>query len=164
MNRSLLFLVCTLLAGPALAQTADATSDSEAAKRKLDLSVPQQPITYADPGTKADPPGTYYGDTSGTSASAQKAAAAQARAEALQAQADRCNGDVHGSVATGIGYSTHGGNSNYQAANLNMCKTSYTDDGKPRQMGISISVGRGDGPAFGRGYYPGAYGPPPFGW
>ncbi|WP_045767766.1 hypothetical protein [Xanthomonas albilineans] len=167
MKRSLLLFISALLAGPVLAQSAASGNDSEAAKRKLDLSVPQPPpITYgSQPGYKADPPGAYYGDTSGTSASAQKAAAKRAQAEAAQAQADRCNGDLHGGVATGIGYSKQGGNSNYQAANLNMCKTSYNDDGKPRQMGISISVERGAGSLFGRGYYPGGgYGPPPFGW
>ncbi|WP_369943633.1 hypothetical protein [Xanthomonas medicagonis] len=157
MKRSLL-LACALLAGPAMAQTtADSGSrDSEAAKRALDLSVPQQPITYGGDTTyKADPPGAYYGDTSGTSASAQKAAAAQAQADAAQAQADRCKGEVHGAVATGFGYSKRGGNSNYQAANLNLCKTYYNDDGKPREVGISISVGQSEGPGYyGRGGYP----------
>lgn len=164
MKRSLL-LACALLAGPAMAQTpADSgNSDSEAAKRALDLSVPQQPITYGtDPVYKADPPGAYYGDTSGTSASAQKAAATQALAEAEQARADRCKGDVHGSVATGFGYSSRGGNSNYQAANLNLCKTYYNDDGKPREVGISISVGQSEGHG---GYYGhGGYGYPYGGW
>ncbi|ELP98017.1 hypothetical protein [Xanthomonas translucens] len=166
MKRSLL-VACALLAGPAMAQTsADAgsgSSDREAAKRALDLSVPQQPITYgSDPVYKADPPGAYYGDTSGTSASAQKASATHAVAEAEQARADRCKGDVHGSVATGFGYSSRGGNSNYQAANLNLCKTYYNDDGKPREVGISISVGQSEGHG---GYYGrGGYGYPYGGW
>lgn len=160
MKRSSLLLACLLFTGPALAQTG---TGSDATKRALDLSVPQEPIKYAsDPVYNADPPGAYYGDTSGTSASAQKAQAAQAQAEYAQAQADRCKGEVHGSVSTGIGYSKRGGNSNYQAADLNLCKTYYNDDGKPHQIGISISVGQGEGPGF--GYGPGWGGGYPYGW
>ncbi|MEE7546643.1 hypothetical protein HF319_05995 [Xanthomonas sp. Kuri4-1] len=161
MKRMFLLLGALLAAGAASAQANDTSTAATA--RELDLSVPQEHIQYrSDPTYQADAPGTYYGDKSGRSASAAKAAA---EAEAAVAQADSCQGEVHGSVSTGIGYSSRGGNSNYQAANLNLCKTYYNDDGKPRQIGVSISVGQGEGPGYGRGYYGrGGYGAPPFGW
>ncbi len=159
MKRSALLIAAMLTTGVAAAQTAGTSSAADA----LDLSVPAQPIKYrSDPVQSADPPGTYYGDTSGRRGAVSQQLPA---ADGEVAQADYCQGDVHGSVSTGIGYSKRGGNSNYQAANVNLCKTYYNDDGKPRQIGVSISVGQGEGPGFGRGYYaPGGYGPPPFGW
>lgn len=79
-------------------------------------------------------------------------------------RAEQCQGKLHGAVETGMGYASRGGNSNWQAVNLNSCKTYYDDDGKAHQIGVSISVGRGEGPIFGPRYGPGGYGPGPFGW
>lgn len=165
MNPRLLLLSLLLGAGAASAQSAEpaapsddtaAVAGSRSSAAALDLSVPQAPIQYrSDPTYSDDPPGTFYGDKSGRVASAE-AAQAPVTAE------DVCQGKLHGSVTTGIGYSRRGGNSNWQGANLNSCKTYYDDNGKPHQIGISISVGRSDGPGF---YGPGwGGGYPPFGW
>ncbi|MCD7097427.1 hypothetical protein [Stenotrophomonas sp. MMGLT7] len=160
MNPRLLLLSLLLGAGAASAQSTDAAaqpSATEASAAALDLSVPQAPIQYrSDPTYSQDPPGTFYGDKSG------KVASAEAAQPSITAE-DVCQGKLHGSVTTGIGYSKRGGNSNWQGANLNSCKTYYDDDGKPHQIGISISVGRSDGPGF-YGPGPGWGGHPPFGW
>lgn len=166
MKRSLILLGALIASTSAWAQentssttsTDDTSTNSTAVSASdLDLSVPNDPIQYRsdsdDTSYKKDPPGTYYGDTSGKPAS--KAVAAE------ESTTDRCEGKLHGSVATGFGYSSHGGNANWQAANINSCKTFYDDDGNAHEVGISISVGQGDGFDYGRG----RGGPPPHhGW
>ena len=136
--RSLLILA---LLAPAAASAQDAPP--------LDLSLP------ADSPYAKSPPGTWYGDTSGKPASVSRAA--QADAATGDGDDEACEGKLHGSVTMGVGYSNRGGNANWQGANLHSCKTYYNDDGKPSTVGISISVGRSDGPGFygpvgGRGF------------
>lgn len=157
MNRVHFALIGLLLAAPAWAQdtvstAAQATGDSAATDGSgLDLSVPDSPIRYRnESGHAGDPPGTWYGDTSGVPASKQTPAVQNA-----QAQAEACQGQLHGAVSAGMGYSRRGGNSNWQAANLNSCKTYYDDDGNAHQIGVSISVGKESGP----GYLGGPFGP-----
>ncbi len=127
--RSLLILA---LLAPAAASAQDAPP--------LDLSLP------ADSPYAKSPPGTWYGDTSGKPASVSRAA--QADAAAGDGDDEACEGKLHGSVTMGVGYSNRGGNANWQGANLHSCKTYYNDDGKPSTVGVSISVGRSDGPGL----------------
>ncbi|KAF1723523.1 hypothetical protein CSC76_15025 [Pseudoxanthomonas mexicana] len=132
-------LLALLTATPALAQ-----SNAEA----LDLALPSA-RAYANAA-----PGTWYGDR-------QQAKPKGPRAEV---PVDPCawygddDGDgVSGSITTGIGYSKGYGRSTYNAANLNLCKTTYNDEGKPRTFNLDIHVGRSDGPGFnyGPGHGPG---------
>lgn len=185
---SVLSLSLLLAAGPVLAagaepdtgvQTASSSTDS-AARSALDLSLPKQaddgaladaaakpfdatatddraPATAATaaigeyaPAYIADPPGTYYGDRSGR---------ATPSSGVLTHEAAACDGQLHGSVSMGMGYSRRGGNSNWQATQLNTCKRYVTDSGKERQVGLSISVGQGSGPGYWGGYG-GGYGGP----
>lgn len=141
------FLFASLLiAAPACAaQTSDGASTSPSAS-ELDLALPKS-STYQ---YHNDPPGTWYGDTSRVPAAA---AAAQA-----SAREERCKGELHGTVAAGVGYSSRAGNSNWQAFNVNSCKTYYNDEGEAREIGVSISVGQYDGPD---GRYGGRASPPP---
>ncbi|MGH8062101.1 MAG: hypothetical protein ACREO7_08820 [Pseudoxanthomonas sp.] len=141
MKSALLPLLLVLATGPALAtESATSTSgDTEATTaRALDLSLPKQVAdTYKVTTPAADPPGTYYGDHSGPIASSDSVE-----------RVDTCDGELHGSVSMGVGYSKRGGNSNWQGTNLNSCKRYYNDDGKERQIGVSISIGQGSGPDF----------------
>lgn len=132
-NLSLLCAGLLIVAPACMAQTAD---DAQAKASELDLTLPES-STYRYGG---DPPGTWYGDTSGVPATAD------VRTPAREVQ---CKGELHGSVAAGVGYSSRGGNSNWQAFNVNSCKTYYNDDGDAREIGISISVGQYDGPGGG---------------
>jgi len=163
MKRTLLLVATLLASGAALAQTDSTAPDP----KNLDLSVPQGPIQYrSDPVYASDPPGTYYGDKSGPAPTARypDGRVASVVDDKLQ---------VHGAVAVGVGSSSHGGNSNWQAATVNLSKNYTTDEGNTGSVGLNITVGQGEGPLFGpgpygRGYFgpgPGAgWGPPPFGW
>lgn len=181
-----LSLSLLLAAGPVLAAdtpadtgpqaSSSATATDPAARSALDLSLPKQadtgaladaaaarpfdaaaaddrvPATAAigeyAPAYIADPPGTYYGDRSGRAAPSG----------VLTREAAACDGQLHGSVSMGMGYSRRGGNSNWQATQLNTCKRYVTDSGKERQVGLSISVGQGSGPGYWGGYGgPGGY-------
>lgn len=150
MKRSLILTALFLASGAALAQ-----SEGADAAKSLDLSVPQAPIQYrVDPGYANDPPGTFYGDKSGPVPRAPDGRIADVVDDKLQ---------VHGAVEAGVGYSSRGGNSNWQAATINLSKNYTTDEGKTNRFGLNISVGQGEGPMFGPGYYGrGYYGPGPF--
>ena len=136
MKTALPLLACLLVAVPALAEDRPAGADAATSAGKLDLSLPRSAADYRN-----DPPGTWYGDTSGVPASAES----KERGEAT-AREEQCQGELHGSVAAGIGHASRGGNSNWQAVNLHGCKTYYNDDGEAREVGVSISVGQYDGP------------------
>ncbi|MDI9237985.1 hypothetical protein QLQ15_03580 [Lysobacter sp. LF1] len=132
MKRAAFLVLGLIVSGAALAQ------DSAAA---LDLVLPQAPLRYGGDETyRNDPPGTYYGDTS---------------------SAPDGEWQVHGTVSAGLGWSSHGGNSNWQAAEVNMARTSVDEDGDTSHINLNLRVGQGEGPMLGRGYFaPGPYGPP----
>ena len=77
---------------------------------------------------------------------ARAVAPLQAEIERLKAEVERLKSMT--AVTMGVGYSNRGGNANWQGANLHSCKTYYNDDGKPSTVGVSISVGRSDGPGL----------------
>jgi len=143
-----LALLALLTTSPAWAQ-----SDAEA----LDLSLPDA-AAYAN-----DPPGTWYGDRQPTRP--KDAAAAEVPVDPCVWYGDDDGDGVSGSVTTGIGYSKGHGRSTYNAVNLNLCKTTYNDEGKPRTFNFNINVDRYDGPTYrGRPYggpmpHPGPYRP-----
>lgn len=120
------------------ASSAWAQSNAEA----LDLSLPPS-TAYAK-----DPPGTWYGDT--RPARPKKDATPVAPVDPCVRYGDEDGDGVSGSVTAGIGYSKGHGRSTYNAANLNLCKTTYNDEGKPRTFNLNINVDRYDGPG---GYY-----------
>ncbi|MFT4257466.1 MAG: hypothetical protein QM599_10975 [Pseudoxanthomonas sp.] len=133
---------CLLISVPALAiaqSPVETSTDADVSAEALDLSLPKATTIYGK-----DPPGTWYGDTSGVpaAASAETARKASACPTAPNGEAR----EITGSVSAGIGYSSHGGNSNYQAARVNYCKEYATDDGDSRAVNVSISVGQFDGP------------------
>jgi hypothetical protein len=149
--RALLLAGGLFVAAPAPAQ--------EDAARALDLTVRQEPIRFqtigaaSDSDVRNDPPGTWYGDHG-------------ARPAADQAgRAGNNDWQVHGSVEAGIGWSSRGGNSNWQGANINLDKTYVHDDGDTSRVNIDLNVGRGEGPIFGPGYFAPEYldAPPPYG-
>lgn len=134
-------------AGQTAQTTATDVATTTTTAEALDLAVPNEPIRYrSETGYAGDPPGTWYGDTSGRPASPTAATPAGE----TDTTASTCEGRLHGAVTAGFGYARHGGNLNWQAANLNRCQTYYDDDGNARQFGFSISVGRSDGPGWHR--------------
>ena len=138
MKRSLLLCLGLFAASHAAAQ---------AAGQPLDLRVPDQPNPYAvESGPQRDPPGTYYGDTSGRPASSGLAG---------EAEVDDGKAKVWGSFTTGIGHSKGYGTSHYNAAEVNVSK-SFGEGERPNAVNLQIRVEQSDGPGFG-GRYPYPY-------
>ncbi len=128
----------------ALLTTAPAWAQSDA--ETLDLSLPDA-AAYAK-----DPPGTWYGDRQ--PARPKGAAAAEVPVDPCVLYGDEDGDGVSGSITAGVGYSKGQGRSTYNAVNLNLCKTTYSDEGKPRTFNFNINVDRYDGPdRYGRGQY-----------
>ncbi len=130
MRTSALFALTCLLAVPAWSQTA----------QPLDLSVPASATTAAaDPGAPADPPGTYYGDTSGKPA-------ARRFEDDDRAVRDDGKAQVWGSVSTTVGHAESVGTTWWNSANVNVSKA-FGENNQNRAT-ISIDVGTQDGPGF----------------
>ncbi|WP_426286797.1 hypothetical protein [Luteibacter sp. E-22] len=90
------------------------------------------------PSRPKDPPGTYYGDTSGRMTGAE-----------VEDDGPRCDDatynkpQVHGSVSTGVVSASHGGSGNYQAGTVSLSQA-FGSCEHPTG-GVSISVGGGTG-------------------
>ena len=106
------------------------------AAQALDLSLPQSSL-YAK-----DPPGTWYGDTSGVPASV-----ADGSASRCPTAPDGTPTDVTGSFTTGMGYSSRMGSSTYNAVDLNYCKSRIDDDGNESTFNVQLHVDQVDGDA-----------------
>lgn len=65
--------------------------------------------------------------------------------------ADGSDRGVTGSVSTGIGHSSRGGTSHWNAADINLCKERVTDNGDVSTVNMQLRVGRYDGPGYGHG-------------
>lgn len=137
-----LLTVLLAMSSPALAQTAE----------QLDLRLPPAESIYAK-----DPPGAFYGDTSGRPARDLSQAVAR-NACGTPLEEDDGKATVHGSVATGIGYTKGRGNSHWNAATVNLCKAYTTDEGNTGAFNLNIGVSDYDGPGYGPGYGPSYYG------
>jgi len=135
MKRMAMVFAGLLGAGHALAQSAES----------LDLRVPEAPVV-AEAAPPRDPPGTYYGDTSGTPSR---------RGQPDTEVVDDGKARVWGSFTTGIGHTKGYGTSHYNAAEINVSK-SFGDGERPNTMNLQIHVEKSDGPGFG-GRYPSPY-------
>lgn len=90
------------------------------------------------PSRPKDPPGTYYGDTSGRMTGTD-----------VEDDGPRCDDatynkpQVHGSVSTGVVSASHGGSGSYQAGAVSLSQA-FGSCEHPTG-GVSISVGGGTG-------------------
>jgi len=95
------------------------------------------------PSRAKDPPGTYYGDTSGQMAGAD-----------IEDDGPRCDDatynkpQVHGSVSTGVVSASHGGSGSYQGGAVSLSQA-FGSCEHPTG-GVSISVGGATGRFHGR--------------
>ncbi|URL57875.1 hypothetical protein IM816_14845 [Luteibacter flocculans] len=121
---------------PASASTAAAPAqpadDGNAAVTKSGESVA---VTRSRP---LDPPGTYYGDTSGRMTHADVADDVPRCDDATYNQPQ-----VHGSVSTGVVSASRGGSGSYQAGTVSLSQAFGSCDHPTG--GVSISVGGGTG-------------------
>ena len=132
MKTTCLLLTCLLTVAPAMA---DEAASPGAASSALDLGLPQSAIG------RNDPPGTWYGDTSGTSGKANNLVRAS---RACPTSPDGEQNPVTGSVTTGMGHSRFG-TSTFAATDINYCKEYSDREGNPRTLNINIGVNRFDG-------------------
>ena len=135
MKTPCLLLACLLTIAPAMADEAP-TAETVASASTLDLSLPQSNIG------RNDPPGTWYGDTSGTSAKTNNMVRIS---PACPTSPDGEQNPVTGSVTTGMGHSRLG-NSTFAGTHLNYCKEYNNSDGNSRTLNISINASKFDGP------------------
>lgn len=141
-------LLISLLAAPCMAQAAE--------DDRPDLSLPSQPMFT---GAGAFGGGEYTGPRTDTPAYRRAHGDALARRGGCPAAPDGSERTMTGSVSTGVGYSSRGGNSNWNAADINFCKETVSDAGNLNTMQLNLRVGRYDGPGYPGGYYGGGYGP-----
>ncbi|MGA7438825.1 MAG: hypothetical protein WBW32_11945 [Luteibacter sp.] len=162
MKSILALTTLSLLAGAAMAQ--------DAARQPLNLNLPPNYVPAASstatapasassvaatgskngkesvavtPAHPKDPPGTYYGDTSGQIAGAD-----------VEDDGPRCDDatynkpQVHGSVSTGVVSASHGGSGSYQGGAVSLSQA-FGSCEHPTG-GVSISVGGTTGRFHGR--------------
>ena len=132
----LLTAIGLLAIAPAMADEAS-TSDPASSASALDLSLPQST-------GRNDPPGTWYGDTSGSSGRATSLVRATTGCPTAP---DGEQNPITGSVSAGMGHSRFG-NSTFAATNINYCKQYNNDEGNSRTLNVNISVGRSEGPGL----------------
>lgn len=124
---------------------------------QVDLSLPSQPM-FSGAGAFGD------GEYTGPRRAAPAASGAPGRAivrGGCPTSPDGSEATVTGSVSTGIGYSSRGGNSNWNAAEINLCREDAGGSGNVANL--NIRVGRYDGPGYPLGHYfdgAGPYGHP----
>ena len=131
MKTTCLLLTCLLAIAPAMADEAF-TSDPISSASALDLSLPG----------RNDPPGTWYGDTSGSSGRTTSLVRATT---GCPTSPDGEQNPITGSVSTGIGHSRFG-NSNFASTNINYCKQYNNDAGNSRTLNVNIGVSKSEGP------------------
>lgn len=114
------------------------------AQQSLDLSLPKDataPQAGQDaPATRADPPGLYYGDTSGQPGVSPGQRSHDSR------PIDDGSAQVWGSVSTMVGYAKHQGSFFGSAANINVGK-SFGENNQGRVV-FSMDVNQMDGPGL----------------
>ncbi|MCD9027149.1 hypothetical protein LDO26_02830 [Luteimonas sp. BDR2-5] len=145
-----LLLPALLCALPALAEDPPA----------VDLSLPSQPM-FSGAGAFGD--GEYTGPRHVAPASRAVARDGALVRGGCPTSPDGSEATVTGSVSTGIGYSSRGGNSNWNAAEINLCREGVGDSGNVNTANLNIRVGRYDGPGYPLGHYfdgPAMYGHP----
>lgn len=125
----------------------------------LDLKPAERPM-FADGATtpyRNDPPGTYYGDTTGVAGASDDVPASR-----CPTAPDGSERSVTGSATVGMGWSSRGGSSQYRGLDLNYCKDSYNDEGESRLFNATIHIDQVEGDGYGVGRR-GGYGGPPHG-
>lgn len=136
-----LIITGALLAGRSHAQTPiEALDLSLPAAAPAMAPDPASPRPFGSPASP-DPPGTYYGDTSGP---------APRDPPAGELPGGDGKAQVWGSVSTGFGYSRGYGSSRWNAADINVSKA-FGEGGRNR-VDLHINIEQSDGPGFGRYY------------
>ena len=125
----LLLLAC-LSSAPALADESGTAGDSTA----LDLSLPATRLAAVHVT-----PGARYEDFP------RQEVASAPDASLCPVSPSGESREVTGSVTTGMGYSSRGDNSTFNATTINWCKESVDEDGDASVINVNISLDQYDG-------------------
>lgn len=145
-----------LLLPPAIAS---ASGDATA----LDLDLPPPPLFTRAPAS--DAPGGPDTDYDRVLRERELARGGDvATASSCPPAADGSERGITGSFTAGIGHSSRGGNSHWNAADINLCKEYVSNAGNVNTMNMRIHVGQHDGPGYfhGPGVGGSYYGPGQF--
>jgi hypothetical protein len=157
--RSALRFTAGLMAVPLLFAAAVASASDGSAG--LDLGLPQARLFTAEAALDTPPgvPDNDYDRVLRERDQAQHAVAGDT--SSCPQAADGSERAITGSFTTGIGHSSRGGNSHWNAAEINLCKEYVSRAGNVNTLNMSIHVGQYDGPGYfhGPGYGPGLRGP-----
>ncbi|WP_052772782.1 hypothetical protein [Luteimonas sp. FCS-9] len=122
---------------------------------RADLSLPETPM-FTGPAAFGD--GEYTGPRTATPAWRRHRDKTLVRRGGCPTAPDGQERAVTGSVSTGIGHSSRGGTSHWNAADLNLCRERDGEAGGT--MNLNLRVARYDGPGGYYGMGPGlGYGP-----
>lgn len=127
--------------------------------RDVDLRPPAPPMFTGpaafDDGSAASPFGeaSYTGPRHRPGRFAGRSAPLRGGCPVAADGSDRA---VTGSVTTGIGHTSRGGTSRWNAADVQVCHDHVGADGEVRTTTLNLRLGHYDGPGYGM---PGAYGP-----
>ncbi|PBJ83847.1 hypothetical protein CMZ84_05045 [Lysobacteraceae bacterium NML93-0399] len=121
----------------------------------VDLSLPAQPMFT---GEAAFGGGEYTGPRTDTPEYRRGREDARAVRGGCPTGPDGSERTVTGSVTTGIGYASRGGNAHWNEADIHLCKERVSDAGNVNTMHLNLRVGQYDGPGH-PGIYGGAFGP-----
>ncbi|VXC02140.1 conserved exported hypothetical protein [Luteimonas sp. 9C] len=138
----------SLLAAPLMAHAAE--------DDRVDLNLPSQPMFTGEAAFGGE---TYTGPRTDTPEYRARHGDDLVRRGGCPTAPDGSERTVTGSVTTGIGYSSRGGNSHFNAADISLCKETVSDAGNLNTMQLNLRVAQFDGPgAYGHGPGFGAYG------
>lgn len=121
-----------------------------------DLSLPAQPMFT---GAGAFGGGEYAGPRTATPEYGHARRDGRGYPGGCPTAPDGSERMVTGSVSTGVGYSSRGGNSNWNAADINLCRESVGESGQANTMQLNLRVAQYDGPGYPGGHYGGGLGP-----
>jgi len=122
---------------------------------RVDLSLPSQPMFT---GEAAFGGGEYTGPRTDTPEYRGRRGDDLARRGGCPTGPDGSERTVTGSVTTGIGYSSRGGSSNFNAADISLCKERVGEAGNINTMQLNLRVAQFDGPGYYGGHGFGPYG------
>ena len=120
----------------------------------VDLSPPA-PAMFTGPAVFGD--GEYTGPRTGPSTDRTARATGRLRGGCPTAP-DGSERGVTGSVTTGFGHSSRGGSSQWNAADVNLCKERLNANGDVSTLNMRLRVANYDGPGYG------GYGGPGYGY
>jgi hypothetical protein len=137
-NATALFLACLLMGSACLARA----GQDPATAPGLKLTPPPVALQFG----RNDPPGTWYGDTSGLPVEPDRPQGDGAYPQRCPPGPDGLPKAVSGSISAGMGHASGLGSSRWTAGQVDYCKDYVTRAGKRGAVNLQLELGRHQGP------------------